>query len=65
MKFHMESAQLFVPDGLPIEEALARTTYLGVSAHQDDLEIMAGRPILQAYQQPDRSGGGRWQGVAA
>ncbi|MGI6206716.1 MAG: PIG-L deacetylase family protein [Anaerolineae bacterium] len=54
MKFHMESAQLFVPDGLPIEEALARTTYLGVSAHQDDLEIMAGRPILQAYQQPDR-----------
>lgn len=54
MKFHMDTSEVFVPDGLPAEEALARTTYLAVSAHQDDLEIMAAQPILSCYQQPDR-----------
>lgn len=54
MKFHLPTAQAFVPDGVPLEKALARTTYLGVSAHQDDLEIMAAKPILECYAQPDR-----------
>ena len=34
-------AKVFVPDGTPVSEALARTTHLAVSAHQDDIEIMA------------------------
>ena len=54
MKFNQSTAGIFVPDGLPAAEALARTTFLAVSAHQDDLEIMAAEPILRCYQQPDK-----------
>jgi LmbE family N-acetylglucosaminyl deacetylase len=32
-------------------EALARTTHLAISAHQDDIEIMAAAPILECFQQ--------------
>jgi len=52
MKFHLESAEVFIPDGMPVAEALARTTHLAVAAHQDDIEIMAAGPILECYQQP-------------
>ena len=45
----MNVADAFVPDGRPLEEALARTTLLGVGAHQDDLEFMAFYPILKAF----------------
>lgn len=54
MKFHLASAQIFVPDGRPVAEALARTTHLAVSAHQDDIEIMAADGILQCFQRDDR-----------
>ena len=54
MNFHLKSAEVFVPDGLPLEEALARTTHMAISAHQDDIEIMAAGAILECYQQPDK-----------
>ncbi len=54
MKFIRETAVLFVPDGLPAEPALARTTHLGIGAHQDDLEVMAAQPILECFQKPDQ-----------
>src|SRR5512147_2257636 len=54
MNFSLETAEIFVPDGLPAEQALARTTHMAVSAHQDDIEIMAAAPILECFQQPDR-----------
>ncbi|MFN8454648.1 MAG: PIG-L family deacetylase [Anaerolineae bacterium] len=54
MKFNLETAQLFVPDGLPAEQALARTTHMAFGAHQDDLEIMAIDGILQCFQRDDR-----------
>lgn len=54
MKFKMETAQLFVPDGLPPQEALARTTHMAIGAHQDDLEIMAIDGILKCFQQDDK-----------
>src|SRR5512136_2440668 len=54
MKFNLSTAELFVPDGLPVEAALARTTHLAVAAHQDDLEIMAAQPILECFQREDR-----------
>lgn len=54
MKFHLDSAQVFVPDNLSLDEALARTTHLAIAAHQDDIEIMAAAPILECFQQPDR-----------
>jgi LmbE family N-acetylglucosaminyl deacetylase len=53
MKFTLDTAELFVPDGLPAEQALARTTHLCLAAHQDDIEIMAANPILTCFQQKD------------
>ena len=49
MKFHLPSADLFIPDGLPAGEALSRITHLGIGAHQDDLEFMAFHGILQCF----------------
>ncbi len=54
MRFFLETAEVFVPDDLPAERALARTTHLCISAHQDDIEIMAVGPILECFQQKDR-----------
>ena len=54
MKLQNDTAEVFVPDGLPVEGALTRTTHMGVCAHQDDLEIMAYDGILQCFQQKDR-----------
>jgi LmbE family N-acetylglucosaminyl deacetylase len=54
MRFKLDSAQVFVPDGLEAEPALARTTHLAIGAHQDDLEIMAVDGILACFQRPDR-----------
>src|SRR5512135_60078 len=53
MKFHLPTSETFIPDGLPEEEALVRTTHLCISAHQDDIEIMAAGPILECFQQKD------------
>ncbi len=52
MKFHQSTAELFIPDGLTPDEALKRTTHLAISAHQDDIEIMAVEPILRCFQNP-------------
>jgi LmbE family N-acetylglucosaminyl deacetylase len=53
MEFHLPTAEIFIPDGLPVEQALARTTHICISAHQDDIEIMAAGPILECFQQMD------------
>ena len=53
MKFHRPDAVLHVPDGTAPEAALARTTHLGIGAHQDDLEIMAVDGILRCYGRDD------------
>ncbi len=53
MKFHLPTAEIFIPDGLPVEQALARTTHMCISAHQDDIEIMAAGPILDCFQQKE------------
>ncbi|MCL4692238.1 MAG: PIG-L family deacetylase [Candidatus Hydrogenedentes bacterium] len=54
MKFTLEGAQVFVPDHLPVEEALGRTTHIAIGAHQDDLEIMAYDGIIKCFQQDDK-----------
>lgn len=54
MNLRLTTAEIFVPDGLPAEQGLARTTHLAIAAHQDDIEIMAARPILECFQQPDK-----------
>ncbi|HEY3265739.1 MAG TPA: PIG-L family deacetylase [Armatimonadota bacterium] len=54
MKFSKETSEVWVPDGIDAEKALARTTHLGISAHQDDLEIMAMEGILAGFGQSDK-----------
>ncbi len=44
----------FIPDELAKEEALARTTHLGISAHHDDIEIMAYHGILECFGRNDK-----------
>jgi LmbE family N-acetylglucosaminyl deacetylase len=51
-------ARLVIPDGLDGPQAVARTTHLGVGAHQDDLEFMAFHGILACYDRTDRWFGG-------
>jgi LmbE family N-acetylglucosaminyl deacetylase len=55
MNFKRQNAQLYIPDGLPTEQALTRTTHMAISAHQDDIEIMAIEGILACFQRP-----GKW-----
>lgn len=45
------NADLYVPGGGDFEAAFARTTHLGIGAHQDDLEFMAYHGIAACYQQ--------------
>ncbi len=54
MKFQNANADLFVPDGLDASAALARTTHLCVSAHQDDIEIMAYHGVAECFGQADK-----------
>ncbi|MCE5322253.1 PIG-L family deacetylase [bacterium] len=54
MKLNKDKAEIFVPDGKPIQEAVARTTHMGISAHQDDIEIMAFHGVLECFGKDDK-----------
>jgi LmbE family N-acetylglucosaminyl deacetylase len=54
MRLSHPTAEIFVPDQLPLEAALPRTTHLGIGAHHDDLELMAAHGILECFAQPTR-----------
>lgn len=54
MHFQLNTAEIFIPDGLPVTQALARTTHMAIAAHQDDIEIMAAGPILECFQQTEK-----------
>lgn len=54
MKLSRTDVDVFIPDRVPVEEALARTTHLAVGAHQDDLEFMALHGVLECFDRPDR-----------
>src|SRR5215472_7336907 len=58
MKLHNPSAQIFVPDGKPVAEAIQRITHLGIGAHQDDLEFMAFHGILECFANDQKWFGG-------
>jgi LmbE family N-acetylglucosaminyl deacetylase len=58
MKLDQPSAEVFIPDQLDESRALARTTHLGIGAHQDDLEFMAFHGILQCFAREDKWFGG-------
>ncbi|MFH0907659.1 MAG: PIG-L family deacetylase [bacterium] len=54
MKLARSTAEIFVPDGLPISRALSRTTSMCIAAHHDDVEIMAPHAILDCFGRSDR-----------
>jgi LmbE family N-acetylglucosaminyl deacetylase len=54
MEFHNPAADLFIPDGAPMPEALERTTHLAIAAHQDDIEIMAYHGIAECFGLADK-----------
>jgi LmbE family N-acetylglucosaminyl deacetylase len=54
MKFGIPTAEIYVPDGTPVEEALKRTTHMAIGTHQDDLEIMAYHGILECFGRSDK-----------
>ena len=58
MTFTQPHADLYIPDGATEPDALARTTHLGIGAHQDDLEFMAFHGILAGYDSADQWFGG-------
>jgi LmbE family N-acetylglucosaminyl deacetylase len=49
MKFNKQIAQIFIPDGTEEITALKRTTHLAISAHQDDIELMAINGVLECF----------------
>ena len=58
MKLNQATAQIFIPDGKPIADALKRVTHLGIGAHQDDLEFMAFHGILECFASDSKWFGG-------
>jgi len=54
MKLQQPNAEIYIPDGAPLAQALPRTTDLCIAAHQDDIEIMAYAPIVQCYGSGER-----------
>ncbi|MCF7854844.1 MAG: PIG-L family deacetylase [Candidatus Pacebacteria bacterium] len=46
------TADIFVPNGNPVDEALEATTIVGIGAHQDDIEILAYNGIIKAFADP-------------
>ncbi len=54
MRFHQPQAEIYIPDGAPPTDALARTTHLCFAAHQDDIEIMAAHAVLACFQNPQQ-----------
>ena len=47
-------ADVFVPDGSAVGDALQRTTHLAIGAHQDDLEFMAAHGVVECFQNAAR-----------
>lgn len=47
-------SEIFVPDGLEEKKAVARTTHMVVAAHQDDIELMAYKPVEECFHQDDK-----------
>jgi len=58
MKLFNPGAEIFVPDGIQLEQAMSRTTHMAISAHQDDIEFMAYHGILECFGVSDKWFGG-------
>jgi LmbE family N-acetylglucosaminyl deacetylase len=57
LSFHKPTADVHVPGGGTIADALSRTTHLAIGAHPDDVEVMAVQGVLECYERTDRGFG--------
>ena len=55
MEFFKKNAEIYVPNGGDAEAALKKTTHMAISAHEDDIEIMAIDGIVKTFMKPDAS----------
>jgi LmbE family N-acetylglucosaminyl deacetylase len=53
MKFNKKGSEIFIYDNTPVEKAIGRTTHMAISAHQDDIEIMAYDGIQRCFGKAD------------
>ena len=53
MKLKNEGAEIYIPDNMNQEDGIKRTTHMAISAHQDDIEIMAYSGISQCFGRED------------
>ncbi len=53
MKLKKAGAEIFIPDNMFHEDAIARTTHMAISAHHDDIEIMAYDGISKCFGRED------------
>ena len=54
MKLNKQTADIYIPGGISLEDALKRTTHLAIGAHQDDLEIKDYHGISECYESDDK-----------
>ena len=54
MKLSKPTADTYIPDAAAAPAAFARTTHLGIGAHQDDLEFMAYEGIVNCFGRSDK-----------
>ena len=54
MKLNKTEAEIYIPDQTDENSALSRTTSLCITAHQDDIEIMAYGAIVDCYDKDDK-----------
>jgi LmbE family N-acetylglucosaminyl deacetylase len=54
MKLNNSFAEIYIPDNLEVEKAIARTTHMSIAAHPDDIEIMAYDGIVKCFNQEDK-----------
>lgn len=54
MKLRNINAEIYIPDNSIAENALKRTTHMAISAHQDDIEIMAYDGINRCFGRDDK-----------
>jgi LmbE family N-acetylglucosaminyl deacetylase len=52
------SPDIFIPDGKDTNPSIARTTHLGIGAHQDDLEFMAFHGVIECFHSREKWFGG-------
>ncbi len=55
MQLHIETSEIYVPDSSPDDPAVAKTTHMGIAAHQDDIEIMAYHGVIECFGASDKN----------